>query len=179
MKQQWERYLLAPLAKRPVARDAAKSIGKVARRRTWRMYKRVLKEGKAITAESLPPELHELRKSCKKLRYLMEFFQSLYPPGAMRASIKELKQLQDNLGDFQDLDVQIEALKRFAMEMRRRGEYTAATGMAMDSLLETLDEGMQRARAEFEARFAQFSCEDNQAGFAQLFHTRGPLDAAA
>ena len=38
---------------------------------------------------------------------------------AIRAAIKELKQLQDNLGDFQDADVQIAALKGFAMEMRR------------------------------------------------------------
>ncbi len=177
LKQQWERYLVSPLAKRPVAKDAAKSIGEVARHRTWRMYKRVLKEGEAITLESQPPQLHELRKSCKKLRYLMEFFQLLYPPGAVRSSIKELKQLQDNLGDFQDLDVQIGALKHFAMEMRRRGEYSAATGMAMDALLESLDEGKQRARAQFEARFAQFTCEDNQAGFVQLFHAGGPVDA--
>jgi CHAD domain-containing protein len=178
LKQQWERYLHSPLAKRPIARDAGKTISEVAGHRTWHMYRRVIKEGKAITAESPAPELHELRKSCKKLRYLMEFFQSLYPPGAIRASIKELKQLQDNLGDFQDLDVQIGALKGFAMEMRRRGEYNAATGKAMDALLEALDARMHAARAEFESRFEQFSCKDNQARFAQLFHSDEAVNAA-
>ena len=178
LKQQWDRYLHAPLARRPVARDAAKCILEVANRRTWQMYKRVLKEGQAITPESPPPELHELRKSCKKLRYLMEFFQSLYPPGALRAVIKELKQLQENLGDFQDLDVQIEALRHFVMEMRRRGEYSAATGKAIDALLETLDAQMHQVRAEFEARFTQFSRKGNQSRFAQLFHPDAVEDAA-
>lgn len=170
LKQQWQRYLHAPLAKRPVARDAAKPVGVVAHRRTWRMYKRVLKEGGAISIDSPPAELHELRKSCKKLRYLMEFFQALYPPEAIRASIRELRQLQDNLGDFQDLDVQIIALRNFAMEMRRRGEYSAATARAMEALLRTLETRVRQARGEFEARFSRFARNSNQAHFRGLFH---------
>lgn len=168
--QQWRRYLESPLPKRPGARDAGKPVGVVAHRRTWRMYRRVLKEGRAISADSPPPELHELRKSCKKLRYLMEFFQSLYPPEQIRASIKELKQLQDNLGDFQDLDVQIASLRRYSMEMRRRGEYSAATGRAMEALLGTLEARMGQARDEFQARFERFASDDNHAHFRALFH---------
>ncbi|MFZ0470608.1 MAG: CHAD domain-containing protein [Thiogranum sp.] len=178
LKQQWQRFLDAPLAKRPTARDAAKPVGLVAHHRTWRVYKRVLKEGAAITPDSPHPELHELRKSCKKLRYLMEFFQSLYPPRGIRAAIKELKQLQDNLGDFQDADVQMGALKSFAMEMRRRGEYTAATGKAMDALLAVLESRLQRVRAEFESRFELFASDTNRARFKHLFHPREEADVA-
>jgi CHAD domain-containing protein len=178
LKQQWQRFLDAPLAKRPTARDAAKPVGLVAHHRTWRVYKRVLKEGAAITPDSPHPELHELRKSCKRLRYLMEFFQSLYPPRGIRAAIKELKQLQDNLGDFQDADVQIGALKGFAMEMRRRGEYTAATGKAMDALLAMLESRLHRVRAEFESRFELFASDTNRARFKHLFHPREEADIA-
>jgi CHAD domain-containing protein len=178
LKQQWQRFLDAPLAKRPTARDAAKPVGLVAHHRTWRVYKRVLKEGAAITPDSPHPELHELRKSCKRLRYLMEFFQSLYPPRGIRAAIKELKQLQDNLGDFQDADVQIGALKGFAMEMRRRGEYTAATGKAMDALLAVLESRLHRVRAEFESRFELFASDTNRARFKHLFHPREEADIA-
>jgi CHAD domain-containing protein len=175
LKQQWQRYLDSPLARRPTARDAARPVGLVAHRRTWRVYRRVLKEGRAITPDSPPPELHELRKSCKKLRYLMEFFQALYPDKVIRAAIKELKQLQDNLGEFQDTDVQMAALRRFAMEMRRRGEYSQATGEAMDALLAVLESRLRRVRAEFDSRFTQFATEANRARFKRLFH---PADEA-
>ena len=43
------------------------------------MYKKVLKAGRAVTADGPAEEMHELRKDCKKLRYLIEFVRSLYP----------------------------------------------------------------------------------------------------
>lgn len=168
LKQQWGRYLDSPIPKRPTARDAKKPVLEVAGRRTWKMYKRVIGEGRAITDESAPGELHELRKSCKKLRYLMEFFQSLYPKKAIKLLIGELKQLQDNLGDFQDLDVQIHALQGFAMEMRRRGEYSAETGASMQALLDGLGREMNVVRGDFHNRFDTFSAAHNRAHFAAL-----------
>lgn len=169
LKQQWLRYLESPLAKRPVASDAAKPIGEVARRRTWRMYKRVMREGRAITDESPPPDLHELRKSCKKLRYLMEFFHCLYKPKAIRALIKELKQLQENLGDYQDLDVQISSLEHFAEEMEQRGVYDGTAARAMKALLASLHAQMDDVRAHFHERFERFSRKETRSLFRELF----------
>jgi CHAD domain-containing protein len=169
LKQQWSRYLESPLARRPVAVDAARPIGEVARRRTWRMYKRVMREGRAITAESAPAELHELRKSCKKLRYLMEFFQCLYRPKAIRALIQELKQLQENLGDYQDLDVQIASIEHFAEEMKERGMYDDVTAQAMRALLAGLHTQMDDVRAHFHERFERFSLKETRSLFRELF----------
>jgi CHAD domain-containing protein len=169
LKQQWLRYLNSPLAKRPVAADAARPIGEVARRRTWRMYKRVMREGRAITADSPPAELHELRKSCKKLRYLMEFFQCLYRPKSIRALIRELKQLQENLGDYQDLDVQIASIEHFAEEMNERGVYDDTTAQAMQALLASLHAQMDDVRAHFHERFERFSLKETRKLFRELF----------
>ena len=133
------------------------------------MYKRVMREGRAITDESPPPELHELRKSCKKLRYLMEFFHCLYKPKAIRALIKELKQLQENLGDYQDLDVQIASLEHYAEEMDQRGVYDAATAQAMEALLATLHTQMDEVRTHFHERFERFSRKETRRQFRELF----------
>ena len=179
LKQQWLRYLESPLAKRPVASDAAKPIGEVARRRTWRMDKRVMREGRAISDDSPPPELHERRKSCKKLRYLMEFFQCLYRPRTIRALIKELKQLQENLGDYQDLDVQIGSLEHYAEEMEQRGVYDAATAKAMEALLATLHAQMDDVRAHFHERFERFSRKQTRSLFRELFRPEPPEIATA
>ncbi len=48
-------------------------------------HQRVLADGAAITAASPATSLHELRKRCKELRYLLEIFASLHPPGARLA----------------------------------------------------------------------------------------------
>jgi CHAD domain-containing protein len=177
LKQRWRRYLSSPLPKRPAAPDARLPVSVLARRRTWRMYKRVLREGKAITPDSPPPELHELRKSCKKLRYLMEFFQTLYPRKKIRRLIKELKALQDNLGDFQDLDVQTHTLRRFREQMRQESSIGTGTEAAMDILLEGLGLRMQSVRGDFEARFAQFATRANRLRFRALFRPE-PLPQA-
>ena len=50
--------------------------------------------------------LHKLRIACKKLRYLLEFFKSLYPEKETASLIAQLKKIQDHLGAFNDLRVQ-------------------------------------------------------------------------
>ena len=83
-------------------------------------------------------DLHNLRIDCKKLRYLLEFFTSLFPKTQMKLLIKQLKQLQDNLGDFNDLSVQQARLLEVAGELPADAPGTAkalvATG-ALPSLL--------------------------------------------
>jgi CHAD domain-containing protein len=170
LKNQWRRYLTSPLPKRPVADDASSPIGEVGPRRTWRMYKRVLREGQAITPASPAEDLHELRKSCKKLRYLMEFFQRLYSTKEIRALIKELKGLQENLGDFQDLEVQIHTLKQYSEQMKQEGDMTPRTELAMDILLKSLETRMQEVRDIFDSRFQRFACKSNEHRFRRLFH---------
>lgn len=46
--------------------------------------------------------IHQLRISCKKLRYASEFFRSLYPKKNIKPFIKQLEQLQDCLGTIHD-----------------------------------------------------------------------------
>lgn len=53
--------------------------------------------------------LHDLRKLCKHVRYEAEFFTSFYDE-AFQAWIKEIKVLQDRLGEFQDTQVLLDLL---------------------------------------------------------------------
>ena len=70
------------------------------------VYRRMVKMGRAIDDDSPAEDLHELRKVGKELRYLLEFFASLYPADIVKPLIKTLKGLQDMLGRFQDREVQ-------------------------------------------------------------------------
>ncbi|GAB4352043.1 MAG: CHAD domain-containing protein [Gammaproteobacteria bacterium] len=169
LRSDWQRFLDSPLPKRSSLPNVTRPILAVASERIWKVYRRALKEGRAIDEHSPAERLHELRKTCKKLRYLMEFFRTLYPDKAARRAIKLLKQLQDVLGAFQDLEVQQTMLQRFAGEMRARGEMPDATQQAIDQLVNRLRQGQTETRARFGHRFQTFSARQHRHLFGKLF----------
>jgi CHAD domain-containing protein len=140
-------------------------IGSLAADRIARAHRRVVKLGSALTRAGggdgpSGTDLHSLRKRCKELRYLLEFFGSLYDPAAYRRAVKNLKGLQDGLGEFQDGEVQREAIRGFARQMLAApptGADLAATLLAMGELTAQLHARQLRGRAEVADRFAQFT----------------------
>ncbi|MFZ1548678.1 MAG: CHAD domain-containing protein, partial [Candidatus Nitrotoga sp.] len=165
----WLAYLKAPLSARTTLPAARCPTLDVANQRIWRMARRVIKAGEAINASSPPEDLHELRKACKKLRYLMEFFQSLYPPDEIGQLIKALKFLQNQLGKYQDLHVQIASLATFRTQMKAESEAADRTLVAIDIVMQTLEQRQSQVRKMFKARFASFSKNKNRVAFRRLF----------
>lgn len=165
---EWEQYLKERAQTLPTEANAKLTIKQLADKRIWKIYKRALQEGDAITRTSEAEALHELRKTCKKLRYLMEFFQSLYPETAIKHLIKHLKQLQDVLGAFQDYQVQETHLQQFSEEMLAQN-VPVKTFLAMGVLIQNLDDHKNKIRDSFDAAFADFKQTENQATFKALF----------
>ena len=124
--------------------------------RTGRMFRRVAAQGGAITAASAPESLHDLRKRCKELRYVLEFFAPLHDPVAYRKVVGDLKQLQDCLGEFQDSEVQRHEIGALADAMLAERAAPAATLLAMGEIAANLALSQAEARADFAERFARF-----------------------
>ncbi|MEJ2620079.1 MAG: CHAD domain-containing protein [Candidatus Thiodiazotropha sp.] len=164
----WRSWLEAAKTVQENTPNADKSTAKLADKRISKLYARVLKDGELIGPDSAAELLHDLRKDCKKLRYLMEFFQSLYPKPAIRELIKALKVILDNLGEFQDLEVQAHSLEAFGSEMLKEGAPASAL-MAMGVLVGRLFERQARARKAFVDLFAEFSSDEKQKAFRNLF----------
>jgi CHAD domain-containing protein len=187
----WRATLEAAAAPGP-ARIGRRRIATLAGDRIALAYRRVAKQGKAIAAATAeggePPaeDVHALRKRCKELRYLLEFFGSLYEPDALRRAVKDLRGLQDCLGDFQDAEVQRQVISEFAVwavdrhgraarapRGQRRGPgrpavglqavvpqapgELAATLLALGELTGGLQGDQDRAHAEVAGRFARFA----------------------
>lgn len=167
--KEWRIFLKTPADKNDLPLQAATPVAQLASRRIHKMFKRVLKEGQAITADSPAENLHDLRKDCKKLRYLMEFFQSLYPTKKIALLIVSLKMLLDNLGNFQDLEVQADKLRDFARQMCEEANTPHDTLLAMGMLVDGLLRRQQQARIEFAGSFGSFSRPKNQQLFQDLF----------
>jgi len=168
---EWKDYLKEHAPIKPIEPNANLTIEQFANSRILKSYQRVLKQGNKINESSASQELHTLRKSCKKLRYLMEFFQSLYPENTVKHFIKNLKGLQEVLGDFQDYAVQESTLKIFSEEMLNKN-VSANTFLAMGVLIQNLDGLKEKARKDFSDKFQNFSLIDNQLEFQRLLTTK-------
>jgi CHAD domain-containing protein len=145
----------APEGDRP---DAARPVADVAGERIGQVYRRMVKMGNAIDADSPHEALHDLRKKGKELRYLLEFFASLYPPEVVKPMVATLKGLQDVLGRFQDREVQADSLRALGDEIAV-AEGGAAALMAMGVLVQRLVAEQDAARAEFDESFARFAAK--------------------
>jgi len=149
--------------------NATKPARIVAGKTLWKLYRQVLKEDVAITLHSSDENLHELRKTCKKFRYMIEFFQDYYPNKSIKNLLNILKQFQDNLGDFQDLCIQTTQLNHFAEQMQQEGLANTKTVMAMGVLVEKLNTRKTRVRFEFDQHSKTFAQPDIKEAFSDLF----------
>ncbi len=128
----------------------------------------MLRRGGAIGPASPPALLHDLRKRCKELRYLVEMFSSLYDPAELWQAVRELKALQDCLGEFQDADVQRHEIRAFAEQMVAQHTAPAGTLLAMGEVAAGLARRQRRARSEFDGRFRDFAGQASQARLTGL-----------
>jgi CHAD domain-containing protein len=161
LKQDWEKFLKAPAPKYSTLKNASRPILNVASEHIWRAYRSAYKQGNIIVTDSPATLLHELRKTCKKLRYLNEFFQNLYPEKKMQKLIGNLKDLQDNLGEFQDLQVQQDSLQQFISDMENETGIVLETRKAIEMLVTRLAIRNQVVRSAFDVRFKKFSSISN------------------
>lgn len=171
----WEHFLERPPPRRPSAPAAIVPIGALASQRAWKLYRRLLKEGRAITPDSPSTALHELRKTAKKLRYQMELFRSLYPAEKLPRLLRLLKKLQTQLGAYQDIGVQMGHLRELAETLRAQGAPTA-TLLALGALLGHLEDRQRQVRVRFAERFGDFARHGHRARFRQLFHPEPPAE---
>jgi CHAD domain-containing protein len=143
----------ADVADRP---RAALAIDAVAADRIRSVYRRMVRDGRAIDDDSPDADLHELRKRGKELRYLLELFGGVFAADVVKPMVKTLKGLQEVLGEFQDLTVQRAQLRAAADELTAQGANTEAL-LAMGRLMATLEARQHEVRAAFAERFAAFS----------------------
>src|SRR5215469_16209728 len=133
--------------------------------------RKALQAGRLITAASPSERLHDLRKRCKELRYLVEMFGSLHDPAQHRQAVRELKALQNCLGEFQDAEVQRTEIRAFAAQMLADRSAPAATLLAMGEIAAGLARRQRAARGQFDSRFADFASPASQARLTELART--------
>ena len=174
----WEVFLNEPPQDSPNAMKAELAIIELACNRIYKKYRSVVKGGNQILENAEDEMLHALRIHCKKLRYLMEFFASLFPRKKINVLINQLKKLQDNLGDFNDLCVQEEYLLNISREMPANQRQIRKTLVAIGSLIGTLARERQIVKDAFAETFTEFASPGNRELFQELFVSKSQPEHA-
>ncbi len=168
---------LARAAKRRVRQGPGASPAvALASRAIWRAYHALLSEGFSVLEDSPIERVHELRKTGKKLRYLIEAFQSLYRADAVRQIVPDLKHRPACLGAIVDRDVERQLLRRYGNALAARERPPPdETAVSMKMLEALLFEEQEAHRAGFDAALDRFARPRNRRLYRTLF---GPLGDA-
>ncbi len=137
----------------------------VARKIIRRRFRKIMKSGERIDAHSGDDELHSLRIQGKKLRYLLEFFRSFYAVDELDFFHGQLKKLQNNLGDFNDISVQLEMLEEYGNGLRPGSRRSLRIAAAVGGLITHLSQKHRKVRQKFEKTFSAFASVKNQKRF--------------
>ena len=137
----------------------------------WMAWKRMRKQGRQAAGAKSDEALHELRISGKKLRYLLEAFRSLYPPRDVERAIRQLRKLQNVLGDIVDYQVQQEYLSHWQENFPGRRHHDVKA--AMDYLGKTYARQENTTKKMFQRRFDAFVSAGNRELFRPLCNRTG------
>jgi CHAD domain-containing protein len=121
-----------------------------------RMHRKILRYGEKLGKRSPDREYHRLRIRVKKLRYLLEFFASVFDSEETERMLDRFKILQTVLGEHQDLTVQRSWLETLSKK-REFSDREIREGLRM--LRRKMKREALRKRVEFADRFEAFRGE--------------------
>jgi triphosphatase len=107
-------------------------------------YNKVRKSAHTLSEDSPPEHFHDLRKKGKRLRYALEPLQEIYGKPAKKM-VKLLKNMQDDLGDHQDLIVASGLMEELGVASNRPPQAAFSMG--------SMSEGYGREASEIRAGF--------------------------
>jgi CHAD domain-containing protein len=155
--EHWEAYLdNSSDAMANTTKNGLRHIGDLSRKYIGKQYQRVVTQGRQITQSTPDLTLHSLRIQCKYLRYMFEFFSSLLAEKKVTALIKRLKNLQDYLGDFNDLCQQQKRLNVYISRFDPPINANTNTHAAIGGLIGALFRRQQEVRATSQTACKEF-----------------------
>jgi CHAD domain-containing protein len=168
MIESWKAFLHEPVPDARTAPNALLPVDDIARRQIGKRYRRVIKDGNRILEDAQDERVHALRIDCKKLRYLMEFFASLFPKKEISSLIGQLRILQDDLGVFNDLSIQQAHLFQIAAVLPANDTQAKKGLVAIGILAERLARDQQEMKPGIARNFTRFSAARNRKLFRKL-----------
>lgn len=156
----------ASMQKSALEENTTGPVLKAAQTAIWKAWKRIGKQGRHAADTGSDEALHELRKSAKKLRYLLEAFRTLFPAKDVEQAIRQLRKLQNVLGDIVDFQVQQQYLDQWQENFQ--GEQHRDVKAAMDFLGKGYARREKMAKKRFQRHYDAFVSVENKDLFKSM-----------
>lgn len=163
----WQAFLEDPVPDGEPPPNASRPVIELSSQKISKAFRRMRRHGMSLGEDAPLEALHRLRIYGKKLRYLLEFFRSLYQETEIEPLVEELKVLQDILGGINDVRVQQRRLLEFAHLPALAGR--VETLLAMGRLAGALQQRQDRLRVELKSAFSAFAGPDSRSRYKALF----------
>jgi CHAD domain-containing protein len=152
-------------SERPVVELATSKIMK--------RFKKIQKAALKISNDTPDEAIHSIRIDCKKLRYLLYFFNGLFDKKQLKLAAQQLKRLQDKLGIFNDLTVQGKYLETYLDQIEHKQKIDIFLIAALGGLIAVLHRMQKRERDNCINELHVFSDEKNLQIFTRVFVAKG------
>jgi len=167
-----------PAPDAPPLIELGSPVVELASTRTWKAWRRLVRDGRAIQNDTPAAALHEVRLDAKRLRYLLDFFHRVFPTEDVQRLTKELRRLQNNLGRFNDARVQQSGLRGFAADLVASGEARPEAVVVIGRLVEDAVAREYAERERFSGHFARFDGANNRKRVRRLFRSHNSWEAS-
>jgi CHAD domain-containing protein len=162
----WRAFLSAPAHVEPEPVSASQLLADVVGRRAWRLSRRIADSAVTIDGDTSPAQLHAIRVTAKKLRYLVDVTPTFHEAAALRRVLTALKHLQRVLGDFNDAEVQSQRLLEYRQELPLK---LAAPRSALATLAEHTGRRRERLRADVFDALLRFAADETWSACRRAF----------
>jgi CHAD domain-containing protein len=163
----WQDFLIDP----ETSTTAEEPTDQLSRSAIWSAYRRVRRHADTHVGDGVNASeaaIHRLRIACKKMRYTMEAFSSLYDQAAIERLLATLRAVQDHVGRYRDCNLHSELLLEFgskALDENGGGLESAASVQAFRS---SLFREAEIARSDFAANLSSLTGEGYKRALADL-----------
>jgi CHAD domain-containing protein len=164
----WSAFLKRPASPGPETPNAEHFLADVVSKRAWRLSRRIAASAVSVDEHTPATQLHELRITAKKLRYLVDVTPGFYDPADFEQIVGALKRLQRVLGDSNDAYAQTERLLKCGMAVGAAGGHASAL-LGLGRLAEQSRQRGERLREQVLDGLAQFCARDTRNACRRTF----------
>lgn len=126
-----------------------KLVNETARYFIFKSLNKVSKKYNILLSGNTPVNMHQLRISCKKLRYVLELFNIFYNNNIYTKVLDHLKALQDASGLYQDLEVQKNMLIEILNELKKCNKINEEISLTAGYIFRIFEEKQRQIPANF------------------------------